>query len=117
MQTITVPMTPDGRYRELTYDQKRSIRSQLDAMFDVTSGQYRPGASDHRVGDALGIPWSIIRFVRERDYGVILPPGKDMSTEHQIDHLTARVTAMEAELHKLRGHLNALRAELGPDVA
>ena len=30
---------------------------------------------------------------------------------------TARVTAMEDELHKLRGHLNALRAELGPDVA
>jgi len=112
MQTVVTPLTPDGRYRELTYEQKRSIRSQLDTMFDVTSGQYRPGSSDHSISDVLGIPWSIIRFVRERDYGVILPPGKDMSTEHQIDQLTARVTALEGELHKLRGHLNVLRAHL-----
>jgi len=117
MQTVVTPLTPDGRYRELTYEQKRSIRARLDALFDADAGQYRDGASDHRVGEALGIPWSIVRFVRERDYGVILPPGKPMGPEHQIDQLTARVTAMEDELHKLRGHLNALRAELGPDVA
>ena len=117
MQTVITPLTPDGRYRELTYDQKRSIRSQLDAMFDVTSGQYRPGASDHSISEALGIPWSIVRFVRERDYGVILPPDKDAQTEQRLDQIAARVTALEAELHHLRGHLNALRAELGPDVA
>lgn len=109
---VVTPLTPEGRYRELTYDQKRSIRTRLDASFDDKTGQFLDGMSDKSIGDELRIAWSIVRYVRERDYGMILPPSDVLKAERQLDQIAARVATLEGELTGLRGQLNAMRSEL-----
>ena len=109
---VVTPLTPEGRYRELTYEQKRSIRTRLDATFDDKTGSFLDGMSDKAIGDELRIAWSIVRYVRERDYGMILPPSDVLKAERQLDQIAARVATLEGELTSLRGHLNAMRAEL-----
>src|SRR6187455_3031966 len=69
MSMMTMPHTHEVRYRELSYAQKRAIREQLEASFDWDDGKYAEGASDHSIAAEVGIPWSLIRYVRERDYG------------------------------------------------
>lgn len=71
MTTIAPPLTLAERYRELTYAQKRAIREYLTKAYDTTAGCYRPGVSDHIIGVDLNIPWSLIRYVRERDFGMV----------------------------------------------
>lgn len=69
----SMPHTHEVRYRELSYAQKRAIRERLEASFDWDDGRYAEGVSDHLLGEELGIPWSLIRYVRERDYGPLAP--------------------------------------------
>ena len=69
MSMMVMPFTHEVRYAELTYAQKRAIREQLEASFDWDDGKYAEGASDHSVAADVGVPWSLIRYVRERDYG------------------------------------------------
>jgi hypothetical protein len=70
MSMMTMPFTHEVRYAELSYEQKRAIRAQLDAAYDHKHGRYVEGVSDHLIGEELGIPWSLIQYVRERDYGL-----------------------------------------------
>src|SRR5678816_3397819 len=69
MSMMSMPHTHEVRYRELSYAQKRAIREQLEASFDWDDGKYAEGASDHSIAAEVGIPWSLIRYVRERDFG------------------------------------------------
>src|SRR5678816_1295186 len=73
MSMMTMPFTPEVRYAELTYEQKRAIRARLDWLYDWEHGRYIHGHSDHSIAHDLDIPWSLIRYVRERDYGHLAP--------------------------------------------
>jgi len=73
MSMMTMPHTHEVRYRELSYAQKRAIREQLEASFDWEDGRYIDGSSDHSIASEVGVPWSLIRYVRERDYGHLAP--------------------------------------------
>jgi len=73
MSMMSMPHTHEVRYRELSYAQKRAIREQLEASFDWDDGKYAEGASDHSIGAEVGVGWSLIRYVRERDYGQLAP--------------------------------------------
>jgi hypothetical protein len=73
MSMKTMPHTHEVRYRELSYAQKREIREQLEASFDWDDGKYAEGVSDHSIGAEVGVGWSLIRYVRERDYGHLAP--------------------------------------------
>ena len=69
MLTI-MPFTPEVRYAELTYEQKRAIREKLTESFDGHDGRYLDSdVSDHSIAADVGVGWSLIRYVRERDYG------------------------------------------------
>ena len=69
MSMMSMPHTHEVRYRELSYAQKRAIRARLDWLYDWEHGCYIHDHSDHSIGESLDIPWSLIRYVRERDYG------------------------------------------------
>jgi hypothetical protein len=69
MSMMTMPFTPEVRYAELTYEQKRAIRARLDWLYDWEHGSYIHGHSDHSIAHDLDIPWSMIVYVRARDYG------------------------------------------------
>jgi hypothetical protein len=69
MTMMTMPFTPEVRYAELTYEQKRAIRARLTESFDCHYCCYIDDSSDRSIGQELGIGWSLIRYVRERDYG------------------------------------------------
>src|SRR6186713_1563266 len=73
MSMMSIPHTHEVRYRELSYAQKRAIREQLEASFDWDDGRYIDGSSDHSIASDVGVPWSLIRYVRERDYGHLAP--------------------------------------------
>src|SRR5678815_2685941 len=73
MSMMSMPHTHEVRYRELSYAQKRAIREQLEASFDWDDGKYAEGVSDHSIGAEVGVGWSLIRYVRERDYGHLAP--------------------------------------------
>ena len=73
MSMMTMPFTPEVRYAELTYEQKRAIRARLDESFDGHDRRYIDDSTDHSIGQELDIPWSLIRYVRERDYGHLAP--------------------------------------------
>lgn len=107
-----IPFTPEVRYRELTFAQKREIRNKLDASFDDKVGAYLDGVSDQSIGADLDIPWGIIKFVRERDYGVILAPPEVIKAEQRMDQLASRIATMEAEVAAMRALLNTMRSEL-----
>ena len=69
----SLPHTHEVRYRELSYAQKHAIRERLTETFSYQDGIYVEDASDRSIGQELGIPWSLIRYVRERDYGPLAP--------------------------------------------
>jgi hypothetical protein len=69
MSMMTMPFTPEVRYAELSYEQKREIRARLDWLYDCKHGCYIHDHSDHSIAAEVGVPWSLIRYVRERDYG------------------------------------------------
>ena len=73
MSMMSMPHTHEVRYRELSYAQKRAIREQLEASFGWDDGKYAEGASDHSIAAEVGVGWSLIRYVRERDYGHLAP--------------------------------------------
>ena len=70
MSMMSMPHTHEVRYRELSYAQKRAIREKLTENFDGHDGRYLDSdVSDHSIGQEVGVGWSLIRYVRERDYG------------------------------------------------
>src|SRR6187401_3266741 len=69
MSMMSMPHTHEVRYRELSYAQKRAIREQLDWLYDWEHGRYIHDHSDHSIAHDLDIPWSLIVYVRVRDYG------------------------------------------------
>ena len=69
MSMMTMPFTPEVRYAELSYAQKRAIRARLTESFDCHDCHYIDDSSDHSIGQEVGVGWSLIRYVRERDYG------------------------------------------------
>ena len=70
MSMMVMPFTHEVRYAELTYEQKRAIREKLTESFDSEDGRYLDSdVSDHSIGQDVGVGWSLIRYVRERDYG------------------------------------------------
>jgi hypothetical protein len=70
MSMMVMPFTHEVRYRELSYAQKRDIRARLTESFDCHDGRYLDSdVSDHSIGQEVGVGWSLIRYVRERDYG------------------------------------------------
>jgi len=75
MSMLTImPFTPEVRYAELSYAQKRAIREKLTESFDGHDGRYLDSdVSDHSIGQEVGVGWSLIRYVRERDYGHLAP--------------------------------------------
>jgi hypothetical protein len=74
MSMMSIPHTHEVRYRELSYAQKRAIREKLTESFDGHDGRYLDSdVSDHSIGQEVGVGWSLIRYVRERDYGHLAP--------------------------------------------
>ena len=73
MSMMSMPHTHEVRYRELSYAQKRAIRARLDESFDGHDCCYIDDSSDHSIASDVGVPWSLIRYVRERDYGHLAP--------------------------------------------
>lgn len=77
--------------REATPAEKAAIRRKLDECFDDAAGMYLDGSSDQSIGQALNIPWALVRRVREAAYGPI---------------------RSDPHLEKARADLKALREEL-----
>jgi hypothetical protein len=73
MSMMSMPHTHEVRYRELSYAKKYWIRTRLESSFDWEDGRYIDGASDHSIAADVDVPWSLIRYVRERDYGTLAP--------------------------------------------
>ena len=69
MSLMSMPHTHEVRYRELSYAQKRAIREKLTETFSCEDGIYVEDVTDRSIGRDLDIPWSLIEYVRERDYG------------------------------------------------
>jgi len=69
MSMMSMPHTHEVRYRELSYAQKRAIREKLTETFSREDGIYVEDVTDRSIGRDLDIPWSLIEYVRERDYG------------------------------------------------
>ncbi len=72
MSMMVMPFTYAMRYAELTYEQKRAIREKLTESFDGHDGRYLDSdVSDHSIAQEVGVGWSLIRYVRERDFGTL----------------------------------------------
>jgi hypothetical protein len=109
---VTLLLDPERRYKELTFDQKRAIRIELDGSFDEKDGVYLEGATDTSIGEKLDIPWAIIKHVRERDYGVLRVPPELAPLEQRFAFLQDEFNKLAADFDPIRKKMDKLAEDM-----
>lgn len=84
-----------------TNDQRVAIRNLLDKHFDDSVGSYLDGWSDAKIAGALNIPRIIVERIRDAAYGPLRENPEIRALEAEIVRLAGELDAIKARLRKL----------------
>jgi hypothetical protein len=90
--------------RDLTNEQRRSIRLLLDQFFDDKEGCYLADdggvqMSDQAIGARIGVPWGEVTKIREASYGRIM-------ADPMLVQLRTRMAELEKQMGEMRRALD-----------
>jgi len=84
-----------------TLDQMKRIAEHVRGAFEPDAGHYLDGATDHTVGDKLGLPWGWVRQVREM-------LGYEIKIDPEVKAIRDELAALADMCIALERRLNAL---------
>lgn len=107
-----------------TTDQRAAIRRALEETFDDKVGCYLDGNSDQAIGARLGLPWIMVRTIREAAYGPIksVPELDALRTEQatlldRAARIATEAKSIEGQAHSLGERIDAIARKFGIEAA
>lgn len=99
--------------KSLSADQKASLRRELDASFDDTTGQYLSGTTDHTISEKLDIPRAIVIEFRELTYGELKEDPELSALRAGFEEMKKFAANFQSSLAKYEERLAAYARKIG----
>lgn len=99
--------------RDLTPEQKFTLRQLLDHSFDDKAGRYLDGANDHLFSEKTGIPRAVVVEFRELMFGPLKEDPLITGFRDQLDAVKKQMALLQSSIGKMELQISEIAKKNG----